>query len=89
MAIKVSDLPARDRSRTTVGKATIEGHPVVVYCRACGGESSAVRGDCFQYAPDEELICVACGSGEDLILTQPRTVRAELTAAAARAAVGL
>ena len=70
MAIKVKDLPARDRTsedRTAPdgSKYILLGHPMFLHCRVCGGEFSATRGDYFLADPDQ--IMRHCGRPMQLV----------------------
>ncbi len=79
MALRMRDLPARDRKITVLpGGGILEGRPIVIYCRACEAEYSARQGDYWAADPDAVMLCGACGA-DALILTQPRIVRASLS----------
>ena len=65
MAVKVSDL----KDQVGVGGP----HPFL-YCRCCGGEYSANKGDYFLLPPDEVMTCCE----QELVLVTKRVVYQEV-----------
>lgn len=68
--MKVKDLPSSDRTHTTLPNGgTLEGVPTFLYCRRCGAQYSATRGDYFAAHPDTVLRCC----GEPMVLARTTT----------------
>ena len=67
--MRIADLPDCTPTPDAHGVYTV---PPFLYCRVCGGEYSAHRGDYFAHPPEGEITC--CGEVCSLVRRETRLV---------------